>query len=84
MAWHYTTKDFFQQNPNALLARYFHERELFTDLDFSAMKETKPDALFTVWLVLNDEQRNPMDAVFREIFDMNCNKGFQAIIDEAR
>jgi len=25
-----------------------------------------------------------MDAVFREIFDMSCKKGFQAIIDEAR
>lgn len=34
MARHYTTKDFFRQMPNALLARYFHERELFTNLDF--------------------------------------------------
>jgi len=40
MARHYTTKDFYRQIPNALLARYFHERELFSDLDFSAMKET--------------------------------------------
>lgn len=84
MARHYTTKDFFRQSPNALLARYFHERELFTELNFSVMKETKPDALFTLWLGLNDEQRNPMDAVFHEIFDMSCKKGFQAIIDEAR
>lgn len=81
---HYTTKDFFRQIPNTLLARYFHERELFIDLDFSAMKETKPDALFAAWLALEEEVRNPMDAVFREIFDMSCKKGFKAIIDEAR
>lgn len=29
MARHYSTKDFFQQMPNALLARYFQERGLF-------------------------------------------------------
>ena len=83
MARHYTTKDFFRQIPNALLARYFHGQGLFSDMDFSTMKETKPDDLFTAWLELNDEQRNPMDAVFREIFKLSCEKGFKAIIDEA-
>jgi len=84
MARHYTTKDFFRQIPNALLTRYFANQGLFTDLDFSAMKETKPDSLFAAWLGLDDEQRNPMDAVFREIFNLSCEKGFKAIIDEAR
>ncbi|MGH7962865.1 MAG: hypothetical protein ACRERD_13720, partial [Candidatus Binatia bacterium] len=42
MARHYSTKDFFQQTPNALLARYFHARGLFLDLDFAAIKETQP------------------------------------------
>jgi len=37
MARHYSTKDFFRQIPNALLARYFHARDLFGSLDFSAM-----------------------------------------------
>ena len=85
MARHYSTKNFFRQIPNALLARYFHERELFTELDFSAkaMKETKPDALFAAWLELDEADRNPMDAGFREIFEMSCKKGFKAIIDEA-
>jgi hypothetical protein len=46
MARHYSTKDFFRQIPNALLARYFHARGLFGDLDFSAMKETRPNELF--------------------------------------
>jgi len=83
MAGQYSTRNFFRQMPNALLARYFHERGLFSDMDFAAMKEGKPDELFTAWLALPDNQRNRMDAEFRDIFEMSCEKGFQAILDEA-
>jgi hypothetical protein len=83
MARHYSSKDFFRQIPNALLARYFQERELFKDMDFAAMKEGKPDELFAAWLGLPDDQRNAMDTEFRDIFEMSCEKGFKAIIDEA-
>ena len=47
------------------------------------MKETKPDALFNAWIALPDSQRNEMDAEFRDIFELSCEKGFRAIIDEA-
>ena len=83
MARHYSTRDFFRQMPNALLARYFDARWVFIDLDFSAMKETQPDELFERWLALPENQRNEMDAEFREIFEMSDEKGFRAIIDEA-
>ncbi|MBM4260472.1 MAG: hypothetical protein FJ145_03420 [Deltaproteobacteria bacterium] len=83
MVRHYSTRDFFRQMPNALLARYFHSHEIFTDLDFAAMKETQPDALFTAWLALPASQRNDMDAELRDIFELSCEKGFRAIIDEA-
>ena len=83
MARHYSTKHFFRQMPNALLARYFEGRGLFADLDFAAMKEAKPDKLFAAWILLPDDQRNPMDAEFRDIFEMSCEKGVGAIIDEA-
>lgn len=84
MARHYSTKDFFRQMPNALLARYFQGRGLFGGLDFAAMKEGKPDALFAAWLALPDAQRNEMDAEFLDIFALCCEKGFLAILDEAR
>ena len=83
MTRHYSTKDLFRQMPNALLARYFHARELFLDLDFLAMKETNPHELFNAWLMLPDLRRNSMDAEFQEIFELSCEKGFRAIIDEA-
>jgi hypothetical protein len=84
MARHYSTKDFFRQIPNALLERYFNERVLFAKLDFSAMKETKPDELFSAWLDMGEDQRGEMDAEFRDIFEISCEKGFRAIIDESR
>ena len=34
---------FFRQMPNALLARYFHARRIFGNLDFRAMKEIQSD-----------------------------------------
>ena len=59
MTRHYSTRDFFRQIPNALLARYFHRRGLFGDLDFSAMKETQPDELFAAWLTLPPKNSIP-------------------------
>jgi hypothetical protein len=83
MARNYSSKDFFRQMPNALLDGYFQGRGLFGDLNFAGMKETKPDELFKAWLALPDSDRNMMDTEFREIFEMSCEKGFRAIIDEA-
>ena len=83
MARHYSTRDFFRQMPNGLLARYFHARNVFGDLDFAAMKETQPDELFAAWLGLPDSQRHEMDVEFRDISELSCEKGCRAIIDEA-
>ncbi len=81
MMRHYSTSEFFRQMPNALLARLFHEHGFFKTLDFAAMHETKPNALFTAWLALSTEDRKNMDALLQEIFDLSCEKGFKAIID---
>ena len=83
MARHYSTNRLLPADAEALLASYFQARGVFNDLDFSAMKETQPDELFTAWLHLPDAQRNEMDAEFRDIFELSCEKGFRAIIDEA-
>jgi hypothetical protein len=47
------------------------------------IEEAHPEELFAAWLELPDTQRNGMDAAFREIFAMSCEKGFRAILDEA-
>ncbi len=84
MARYYTTRDFFRQMSNALLARYFQGRGVLGDLDFAAMKDAQPEKLFTAWLKLPDIQRNALDAEFLEIFELSCEKGFRAILDEAQ
>jgi hypothetical protein len=84
VAKHYSSKDFFRQMPNALLARYFNTRGLLADLDFGAMPEGKPEALFEAWAALSDEQRNAAEADFRDIVAMCDRKGLLAIVDEAR
>jgi hypothetical protein len=38
MGRHYSTRDFFRQMPNRLLARYFEGRGVLAGLDFAAMK----------------------------------------------
>jgi hypothetical protein len=83
MAGQYSTRNFFRQMPNTLLARYFDERGALENIDFAAMNGGKPDELFTAWLALPDVQRNKMDAEFQDIFEMSGEKGFRAIIDEA-
>jgi len=84
MTRHYSTKSFFRNAPNALLARYFKQHGVLGDVDFSNLKEGNPDPLFTAWLELPASQRGQMDAKFQEIFAMSCEQGTKAIIDEAR
>ena len=83
MGRHYSTRDFFRQMPNRLLGRYFAARDVLAEVDFAALKETKPEALFAAWLELPEGQRNGMDAAFLEISEMSCEKGWCAIRDEA-
>jgi hypothetical protein len=84
MARHYSPKEFFRQMPNQLLARFFDLFILFSELDFKKMKETKPVELFEAWLSLPENDRNMLDAIQQEIYDLSCEKGYLAILDEAR
>ncbi len=83
MARHYTTREFFRQIPNALLSRYFITCDGLAEVDFSKLRDVQPDELFTVWLGLPDDRRRFMDAEFRSIFALGCEKGWCAIRDEA-
>ena len=47
MARHYSSKDFFRQMPNTLLARYFGARGLLAEMDFAAMLPAMREELDT-------------------------------------
>ena len=72
MARHYSARSFFRQTPNDLLARYGESRGLGSALDLAA------------WLDLPEDRRQGLEAEFQEIFEMSCEKGTWAILDEAR
>ena len=72
MARHYSARSFFRQTPNDLLARYGESGGLGSALDLAA------------WLDLPEDRRQGLDAEFQEIFEMSCEKGTWAILDEAR
>jgi hypothetical protein len=83
MARHYATRDFFRQIPNRLLSRYFADRTVLTELDFSTLRDGRTDELFAAWLLLPEDQRNRMDTECKEIFALSCEQGWCAIRDEA-
>ncbi|MCY3757405.1 MAG: hypothetical protein OXG96_06745 [Acidobacteria bacterium] len=72
MARHYSARNFFRHMPKDLLARYSESRGLGSELDLDA------------WLKLPEERRRTLEAEFREIFELSCEKGTWAILDEAR
>ena len=72
MARHYSVRNFFRSMPKDLLARYFESKGLGIAPD--------PDA----WIALPEERQRTHEAEFREIFEMSCEKGTWAILDEAR
>ena len=72
MARHYSVRNFFRRMPKDLLGRYCESRGLGSALDLDA------------WLELPGERRRTLEAEFREIFEMGCEKGTWAILDEAR
>ena len=72
MARHYSARSFFRQTPNDLLARYGESRGLGSALDLAA------------WLALPEDRRQGLEAEFQEIFEMSCEKGTWAVLDEAR
>lgn len=84
MSKHYSTKDFFRQIPNTLLERYFTDKGLMPDVEFAALPKSKTEILFNNWLNLTESRRSTIEAEFRDIFELSCEKGFKAIIDEAQ
>ena len=72
MARHYSARSFFRHTPNDLLARYGESGGLGSALDLAA------------WLDLPEDRRQGLEAEFQEIFEMSCEKGTWAILDEAR
>ena len=84
MGQQYSSRDFFRRMPNALLARYFQGKGLFEELDFGAMKQTRPDALVAAWAALPDERCDALEAELSAVHTLSDAAGWQALQDAAR
>jgi hypothetical protein len=78
----YSPKTFLRHARNALLARYFHERDLLLDLDIATMPEHAADDQFEAWTALSDEQRLGVESDFREVDALAHEQGIRTLLDE--
>lgn len=84
MAQHYSPRDFLRRAPNALLARYFHERDLLLDVNIADLGETDVEPMFEEWQQLPPEQRAQVDSDFTTVDVVTDEEGIRTILDEAR
>jgi hypothetical protein len=83
MPRHYSPRDFLRQAPNKLLARYFHERDLLSNLDIESLAETDVEPIFEAVSALPPEQAAEVNSDFDLVTGLADEDGIQAILDEA-
>jgi len=86
MARDFSPITFFQRTPNALLGRYFHQKqEVLLEVAFDELKETRKSAelIFEAFTALPDEKKAEIEAEFQDIESMAHQAGVTALIDEA-
>ena len=79
----YTPKSFFRAVSGELLEQYFDRKGVLREVPFSELTRMKIDPLFDAWLALPTEQREEMEADFRDIHVLASRRGFDAIVDKA-
>jgi hypothetical protein len=83
MSRQYSPRNFLRHAPNELLARYFQERNLLTDLDIASLPETEVQPIFDAWMALPPEQSAEVNSDFELVASLADEQGVQAILDEA-
>ena len=84
MAGQYSPLQFFRRTPNALLARYFHEKHgVLGELAFERFGETEVELIFEGFLGLPNEKQAQIEAECQDINAMACQGGVRALADEA-
>jgi len=78
---HFNLRNLFRRVPNALLERYFHKRNLLTDINFKQLKSTETDPIMAAWNALPDSNRRRCEAELRSIHEMANDRGTRAIVD---
>ena len=83
MAGHFTIKSFVRQSPPQMLQRLLHSKSHFMQFNFELKGKALIESFTDEWERLGDRDRTELEAEFRELHEMSCEKGWLAIKDEA-
>jgi hypothetical protein len=84
---YYQPPRFFREAPKPLLGRYFHDRGLLKDMDFTELPKTKrggEGSVFEAWLKLSDADQKRVNQDFLQIDRLSWATGLDNIIKLAR
>lgn len=84
MARQYHLKSFLRQAPNALLQRYFDERQACGDVPWRKLRKIDVALIFEAIENLPEEARRRAEQEFHDIFSMADEGGVKTLVDEAR
>jgi len=83
MSRNYSPKTFLRQTPNHILKEYFRRKDLLKGINFDKLGETEIDLIFEAMDDLSGKQRSDIEAEFRQINQMACEKGVLVLIEKA-
>lgn len=84
MVRQYSSKTFLRNAPNALLARYFKQENLLTDLNIEKRKPRDIEPIFEAVQALPDGQFQQIEGDFQRIHSLSNKSGNQVILEVAR
>ena len=84
MSHDFDIQRFFQRAPREWLQRYFEERGVLINFDWSTLGKRRIDGLYDAWLELGQETQETLGDDFRNIQLLATEAGKLAILDEAR
>jgi hypothetical protein len=83
MAGQYQHRQFFRRVPNKLLSAYFETRNIVLVEDFTKLRETEVEPIFSAFTTLPEEQQATIEVDFQDINALASDAGIEALRNEA-
>jgi hypothetical protein len=84
MSRQYNPKTVLRHVPNHLLREFFDRRGQLRDLPWISLKDHQFGLIYDAWQSLPAAERAEVERAFRSVFDMACEAGIKALIEEGR
>ena len=84
MSRHYSPRSFLRHVPLHLLREFFRAQGLLQDVAWDALADQEIEPVYQAWQALPPQQREAAEAGFRDVHELACREGIQALIAEAK